>query len=165
MKQLFEMARQSKPSILFIDEVDLLCKTADPVRREFLVQTQGVGNNNEGVLVLGATSFPWALDSTIQRCFEQRIYVPLPETEARTFMLTSNLSNIRNKLSDEDVMDVSQRTEGFSGTDIATLVNAALMEPIKRVKRETHFKVVSGPDPYNPDQIRDDLFTPCSPGD
>ena len=39
------------------------------------------------------------------------------------------------------------------------------MEPIRRVQKATHFKVVSGPDPNNPGQTRDDLLTPCSPGD
>ena len=172
VKHLFEMARQSKPSIIFIDEVDLLCsargsgagsEVADRIKTEFLGQMQGVGDNNDGIWILGATDIPWALDSAIRKCFERRVYIPLPEPEARKLMF--NLSNIPNELSDKDIINMSRRTEGYSGADIAVLVNAALMEPIKRVKRATHFKVVSGPNPYNPSQIRNDLFTPCSPGD
>jgi len=81
------MARENQPSIIFIDEVDSLCgsrsegenETSRRVKTEFLVQTQGVGNNNEGVLLLGATNVPWELDQAMRRRFEKRIYIPLPE--------------------------------------------------------------------------------------
>merc|ERR1719491_2788379 len=68
VKNLFEMAREHKPSIIFIDEVDSLCgsrsdnesESARRIKTEFLVQMQGVGNDTEGILVLGATNIPWA---------------------------------------------------------------------------------------------------------
>jgi vacuolar protein-sorting-associated protein 4 len=53
------------------------------VKTEFLVQMQGVGHDDTGVLVLGATNLPWALDPAIRRRFERRIYISLPEFEAR----------------------------------------------------------------------------------
>ena len=53
------------------------------VKTEFLVQMQGVGHDDTGVLVLGATNLPWALDPAIRRRFERRIYISLPEKEAR----------------------------------------------------------------------------------
>ena len=49
------------------------------MKTEFLVQINGVGNDQSGVLVLGATNLPWTLDSAIRRRFEKRIYIPLPE--------------------------------------------------------------------------------------
>ena len=61
VKNLFQMAREHKPSIIFIDEVDSLCssrsdnesESARRIKTEFLVQMQGVGNDNDGILVLG----------------------------------------------------------------------------------------------------------------
>lgn len=48
------------------------------VKTEFLVQMQGVGKDEKGILVLGATNLPWALDPAIRRRFERRIYISLP---------------------------------------------------------------------------------------
>ena len=75
VKTLFSTARDNKPSIIFIDEVDALCgsrsenesESARRIKTEFLVQMQGVGVDNKGVLVLGATNIPWVLDSAIRR--------------------------------------------------------------------------------------------------
>lgn len=83
VKQLFEMARANKPAIIFIDEVDSLCssrsdnesESARRIKTEFLVQMQGVGKDDEGILVLGATNIPWVLDSAIRRRFEVRIFL------------------------------------------------------------------------------------------
>ena len=81
------MARDQKPSIIFIDEIDSMCGSrsegeSDSTRRiktEFLVQMQGVNSDMNGVLVLGATNVPWELDSAIRRRFQKRIYISLPE--------------------------------------------------------------------------------------
>jgi len=70
VKQMFEMAREAKPAIVFIDEIDSLCtarsegesESSRRIKTEFLVQMDGVGNTHGGVLVLGATNVPWELD-------------------------------------------------------------------------------------------------------
>ncbi|KRX58276.1 Vacuolar protein sorting-associated protein 4A [Trichinella sp. T9] len=75
VKNLFALAREHKPSIIFIDEIDSLCSTrsdnesesARRIKTEFLVQMQGVSNDNDGILVLGATNIPWVLDAAIRR--------------------------------------------------------------------------------------------------
>ena len=69
------MARESKPAIIFIDEVDSLAGTRNEgesegsrrIKTEFLVQMNGVGHDDTGVLVLGATNIPWQLDPAIKR--------------------------------------------------------------------------------------------------
>lgn len=63
----------------------------------------GVGNDNEGVLVLGATNIPWVLDAAIRRRFEKRIYIPLPEEHARLLMFKLHLGNTATSLNEENM--------------------------------------------------------------
>ncbi|XP_012680759.1 vacuolar protein sorting-associated protein 4B-like [Clupea harengus] len=173
VKSLFSLARDHKPSIIFIDEIDSLCgsrsdtesEAARRIKTEFLVQMQGVGNDNEGVLVLGATNIPWTLDSAIRRRFEKRIYIPLPEEGARSIMFKLNLGTTPNDLSEADFATLGHKSEGYSGADISVLVRDALMQPVRKVQSATHFKQVRGKQWNNPDDVVDDLLTPCSPSD
>jgi len=95
IKTLFAMARDKKPAIIFIDEIDsLLSARSDGeneatrrVKTQFLVEMQGVGNDDNGILVLGATNIPWGIDSAARRRFEKRIYICLPELMTRKKML------------------------------------------------------------------------------
>lgn len=144
VKNLFELARQHKPSIIFIDEVDSLCssrsdnesESARRIKTEFLVQMQGnkcqriilsdwrpvgliafllilgVGNDMDGILVLGATNIPWVLDAAIRRRFEKRIYIPLPEEHARLTMFKLHLGNTRHTLTENDLRQLASKTEG-----------------------------------------------------
>ncbi|KAF2894926.1 hypothetical protein ILUMI_11248 [Ignelater luminosus] len=173
VKNLFELARQHKPSIIFIDEVDSLCsarsdnesESARRIKTEFLVQMQGVGHDSEGILVLGATNIPWVLDAAIRRRFEKRIYIPLPEEHARLVMFKIHLGNTPTQLTEDDLKVLAKKTEGYSGADISIVVRDALMQPVRKVQTATHFKRVRGPCPKDPTVIMDDLLTPCSPGD
>ena len=58
---------------------------------------QGVGHDDRGVLVLGATNLPWALDPAIRRRFERRIYISLPEYEARYNFFNTDLACLREE--------------------------------------------------------------------
>jgi vacuolar protein-sorting-associated protein 4 len=173
VRTLFEMARASKPSIVFIDEVDSMCGTRsegenDSTRRiktEFLVQMQGVGKDSSGVLVLAATNIPWGLDPAIRRRFERRVYIPLPDAPARAAMFKIHIGKTPNNLTAKDMDKLAQITDGYSGSDISILVRNALMEPVRTCQLATHFKKVKGQDPHNPEVTVDDLLTPCSPGD
>lgn len=173
VRALFEMAREHKPSIIFIDEVDSLCasrseqesESARRIKTEFLVQMQGVGNSNDGILVLGATNIPWVLDSAIRRRFEKRIYIPLPDAHARTALFQLNMGDTPNSLTDNDYRDLGNRTDGYSGADISIVVRDALMQPVRKVQTATHFKYIRGPSRENPNVWIEDLLTPCSPGE
>ncbi|XP_006837644.1 PREDICTED: vacuolar protein sorting-associated protein 4B [Chrysochloris asiatica] len=172
-KNLFQLARENKPSIIFIDEIDSLCgsrsenesEAARRIKTEFLVQMQGVGVDNDGILVLGATNIPWVLDSAIRRRFEKRIYIPLPEAHARAAMFKLHLGTTQNSLTESDFRDLGKKTDGYSGADISIIVRDALMQPVRKVQSATHFKKVCGPSRADPNQMVDDLLTPCSPGD
>ena len=95
LKALFQMARAERPSIIFIDEIDSIAgeRSSDEnevsrrVKTDFLMQMQGVGNDCQDVLVLGATNLPWALDPAVRRRFEKRVYIPLPDIKGRLAML------------------------------------------------------------------------------
>lgn len=165
VRQLFEMARENKPSIIFIDEVDSLAGSRNEtesegsrrIKTEFLVQMNGVGHDDTGVLVLGATNIPWQLDNAIKRRFEKRIYIPLPGTEARRHMFKLHVGDTPCQLAPEDYRTLADKTEGFSGSDISVVVRDALMQPVRKVLSATHFKQVEVDGKTK--------WTPCSPGD
>jgi len=173
VRNLFEMARRSKPSIIFIDELDSLCgsrndnesESARRIKTEFLVQMNGVGNDEDGVLVLGATNIPWVLDAAIRRRFEKRIYIGLPDAAARSRIFQIHLGNTPHNLQREDFKELARNTDGYSGSDIATVVRDALMQPVRAVQNATHFKEVSGTDRIQPAVMRHDYLTPCSGSD
>ncbi|RHZ16618.1 hypothetical protein DYB37_005778, partial [Aphanomyces astaci] len=160
VKNLFEMAREKKPSIIFIDEIDSLCSNrsegeSDSTRRiktEFLVQMQGVGHSHDGILVLGATNVPWELDPAMRRRFEKRIYIPLPEVHARKVMLKIHLGDTPHSLNDADFTTLAAKAEGCSGSDISVLVREALMEPLRQCQQAQFFY-----------RVRWGLYSWCAP--
>ena len=161
VKTLFEMARAETRAIIFIDEVDSLCgsrgngesEASRRIKTEFLVQMDGVGAVGGSVLVLGATNCPWDLDPAIRRRFERRIYIPLPEIEARRRMIELSIGSTPNQLTPVHLGLLATKTEGFSGADIAVFVRDALLQPIRRCSTATHFKRVGK------------FWTPCKPDD
>uniref|UniRef100_A0A0A9WUK5 Vacuolar protein sorting-associated protein 4B n=1 Tax=Lygus hesperus TaxID=30085 RepID=A0A0A9WUK5_LYGHE len=163
------MARKNSPSIIFIDEIDSLCsargegenESSRRIKTEFLVQMQGVGRGNEGILVLGATNVPWELDSAIRRRFEKRVYIPLPDAVARAAMFRIHISNTPTTLIDKDFAVLGKATEGFSGSDISVCVREALYSPVRICQNATHFLRVY-PDANDTARC---MYTPCSPSD
>lgn len=107
---------------------------------------EGVGKSMEGVLVLGATNCPWDLDPAVRRRFQKRIYIPLPNIAARKAMFKIHTRKADHILSDEDFDFLASRTERFSGSDIASIVQDALMEPIRFMQVATHFRRLADPD-------------------
>jgi len=148
VRNLFEMAREAGKAIIFIDEVDSLAGSrsegeSDSSRRiktEFLVQMDGVGKGNKNdVLVLGATNVPWELDAAIRRRFEKRIYIPLPEAAARTYMLKLHLGDTPHSVTERDFMRLGEKCEGASGSDISVVVRDALMQPLRKCQQAKQF--------------------------
>ncbi|KAF9074043.1 AAA-domain-containing protein [Rhodocollybia butyracea] len=167
VKQLFQLARESRPSIIFVDEIDALTGTRNEsesegsrrIKTEFLVQMNGVGHDDTGVLVLGATNIPWQLDNAIKRRFEKRIHIPLPGPDARRRMFELHVGNTPCQLTPKDYRVLADHTEGYSGSDIAIVVRDALMQPVRKLLSATHFQTVSDP------ETGVLKWTPCSPGE
>ncbi|KEH29865.1 AAA-type ATPase family protein [Medicago truncatula] len=148
VSNLFEMARESAPSIIFVDEIDSLCGTRGEgneseasrrIKTELLVQMQGVGHNDQKVLVLAATNTPYALDQAIRRRFDKRIYIPLPDLKARQHMFKVHLGDTPHNLTESDFEHLARKTEGFSGSDIAVCVKDVLFEPVRKTQDAMFF--------------------------
>jgi len=121
VRSLFELARQNKPAVIFIDEIDSMVSSRSDneneatrrIKTEFLVQMDGVGKDDDGILVLGATNIPWDIDPAARRRFQRKIYIPLPDEPARLAMFKLNLGNTPYKLTDEDFKKLSELSEGY----------------------------------------------------
>jgi vacuolar protein-sorting-associated protein 4 len=145
------MARKSQPSIIFFDEIDALCSNRDGpgssehtarMKTEILVQMDGVGKENPGVLVLAASNLPWVLDPALRRRFQKKLYIPLPDQHARSQLFRITIGDMACKLGPQDFEDFSEGTAGWSGSDIANAVQDALMQPVKKVMTATVWKKV-----------------------
>uniref|UniRef100_A0A6N2MP58 Vesicle-fusing ATPase n=2 Tax=Salix viminalis TaxID=40686 RepID=A0A6N2MP58_SALVM len=161
VSNLFQMARESAPSIIFVDEIDSLCgqrgegnesEASRRIKTELLVQMQGVGNNDQKVLVLAATNTPYALDQAIRRRFDKRIYIPLPEIKARQHMFKVHLGDTPHNLTESDFESLGRKTQGFSGSDIAVCVKDVLFEPVRKTQDAMFF--INNPD---------NMWVPCGP--
>lgn len=147
VKNLFEMARERKPAIIFIDEIDSICgargegehETMRRVKTEILIQMQGVGSDNKGVLVLGATNLPWEIDPAVRRRFERRIYISLPDEISRKEIIRHHLGKTPHELTEEDLEELATETDGYSGSDLATLTKDAIMAPLRKCQEATRF--------------------------
>lgn len=162
VSNLFQMARESSPSIVFIDEIDSLCgqrgegsesEASRRIKTELLVQMQGVGHDDDKkVLVLAATNTPYSLDQAIRRRFDKRIYIPLPDLKARQHMFKVHLGDTPHNLTESDFEQLARKTEGFSGSDISVCVNEVLFEPVRKTQDAEFFI-----------QTSDGLWVPCGP--
>ncbi|MCD6323603.1 MAG: AAA family ATPase [Desulfurococcales archaeon] len=145
--KLFQKARQlsseGKPVIIFIDEVDSLLGTFSNevggevrVRNQFLQEMDGLldKNRNHFIFVIAATNKPWKLDNAFIRRFQKRIYVPLPNKEARIELLKLYLRKI-SVSPDVDIVRLADMLEGYTGSDIRDIVMAAHLRTVSEVFR------------------------------
>lgn len=125
------MARSQQPSVVLVDEIDELSYSEENsaylrrIKTEFLVQAQD--SYKDKVLILGTTNAPWKLDSAMRRRFWKRIYVPLPNKNERKELLKSMLLNQpNNAITEEDLIELSERTEGLFILDAFGYLNLSL---------------------------------------
>lgn len=146
---LFELAREHSPSIILIDEMDSLgrkrtgneSETERRIKTEFLKQMDQIKNTTQRVSVFATTNMPWELDIAALRRFERKILVPMPDKQTRKKVIKLH-SGPHHTLSEADIDFLAEQTEGYSGSDLSTLVNDALMRPIKQIQQATHFRKV-----------------------
>ena len=141
VKLLFDAARKAAPSVIFIDEVDSLLsiRAAEEiggerrVKTQFLVELDGLRSRpGENVVVMGATNRPWDLDPAMVRRFERRIFVPLPDKEAREEIFKIHLRGVELG-PDVDIAELAELTVGYTGSDIRLVCREAAMEPVREL--------------------------------
>jgi vacuolar protein-sorting-associated protein 4 len=145
IKELFAMATEKAPSLIFLDEIDALTGTRGQaneaggerrIKTQLLEEMDGVKSTTKHrILVLGATNRPWDIDSAMLRRFEKKIYVPLPDIEARQQIFQINTKGEELE-EDVDFLELAQITQGYSGSDIANVAREALMLPIRELDLE-----------------------------
>lgn len=141
VRELFKMARNNQPSIIFIDEVDALASTREGseneamrrVKTTFLSQIDGLySNKGERLVIIAATNMPEDIDPAFRRRFEKRIYVPPPDMRTRKEIFRIHLKDIEVG-EDVNLDKLAKLTEGYTGSDIALVVREASMQPIREL--------------------------------
>jgi len=141
--QLFRTARDSsdkgKAVVIYIDEVDSIAgKRSEEmgseirVRNQLLSEMDGLQEKGKGhlIYVIGATNKPWDLDLAFIRRFQRRIYIPLPNAEARSQLIRVTSKSL--KLSEDvDLGNIVGMTEGFSGSDMRDIFQVAQLRVAK----------------------------------
>lgn len=140
VRALFAVARSRQPSVIFVDEIDSLLSERNEgeneatrrIKTEFLVQFDGCGTSSEDrILLIGATNRPYEIDEAARRRFRKKLYIPLPESEARRQIIINLLSKHPHNLTEEMMQIVVNETCGYSGSDVDGLIREAALGPIR----------------------------------
>ncbi len=147
IRSLFEQARKAQKAIIFIDEIDSIGKTRgagvtggheerEQTLNQLLAEMDGIGRE-EGILVTAATNRPEHLDPALLRPgrFDRRIVLDLPDINDREDILKIHVRGKPLALN-TDIREVAERTPGFSGADLANVVNEAAILAAKRNKHQ-----------------------------
>ncbi|KAK9501494.1 hypothetical protein O3M35_012209 [Rhynocoris fuscipes] len=150
VRALFAVARVHQPSVVFIDEIDSLLsqrsetehESSRRLKTEFLVQLDGAATGEEErILVIGATNRPQELDEAARRRLVKRLYIPLPDFEARKQLVTNLMKSERNTLSSNEINDIAELTDGYSGADMKNLCQEASLGPIRSIASAQMFQI------------------------
>ncbi len=146
VRDMFEQAKKHAPCIIFIDEIDAVGRhrgaglggghdEREQTLNQLLVEMDGF-EGNEGVIVIAATNRPDVLDPALLRPgrFDRQVVVPLPDIKGREHILKVHLRKVPI---DDDVQPkyIARGTPGFSGADLANLVNEAALFAAKENAR------------------------------
>jgi len=142
VRDLFEQARTRAPAIVFIDEIDALGARRDQgglagsdereqTLNQLLAEMDGF-DQADGVVVLAATNRPDALDPALRRPgrFDRQVTVPLPDRAERSAILAAHARG-KDLGPDTDFDEIAAATPGFSGADLANLVNEAAVTAVR----------------------------------
>ena len=165
VRDMFEQAKKQAPCIIFIDEIDAVGRQRgsgvgggnderEQTLNQLLVEMDGF-EGSEGVIVIAATNRPDVLDKALLRPgrFDRQVVVPLPDIRGRVGILEVHMKKV--PLGDDvEASTIARGTPGFSGADLANLVNEAALFAARSNKRlvdmndfeEARDKIIMGPE-------------------
>ncbi len=146
VRDMFEQAKKSAPCIVFIDEIDAVGRhrgaglgngndEREQTLNQLLVEMDGF-EANEGIIIIAATNRPDVLDPALLRPgrFDRQVVVPRPDIEGREKILAVHMKKVP-LAPDVDARVIARGTPGFSGADLANLVNEAALTAARKGKR------------------------------
>ena len=150
VRDLFEQARKAAPCIIFVDELDALGRSRGPLSvggydekeqtlNQLLSELDGF-DPSAGVILLAATNRPEILDPALLRAgrFDRQVLVDRPDKNGRVAILKVHVSKIHTG-GDVDLEKVAALTTGFTGADLANLINEAAIAATRRNGEEVSF--------------------------
>lgn len=165
VRDLFATAKKHAPALIFIDELDAIGRQRgtglggghderEQTLNQILVEMDGF-DPNTGIILIAATNRPDVLDPALLRPgrFDRRIFLPLPDLKERRDILKIHMKN-KPAVSSINLQEVAERTPGFSGADLANLVNEAAILAARQNRskmtqddlRQSIEKVMLGPE-------------------
>lgn len=165
VRDLFQKAKKAAPAIVFIDEIDAVGRKRgaglggshderEQTLNQILVEMDGF-EPNSGVIVMAATNRPDVLDKALLRPgrFDRQVVIDMPDIAAREEILKVHAKG-KPLASDVNIQTLAERTPGFSGADLANLLNEAAILAVRKDKkqieevdvRESIDKVILGPE-------------------
>jgi len=146
VRDMFEQAKKSSPCIVFIDEIDAVGRSRghglgnsnderEQTLNQLLVEMDGF-EANEGIIIIAATNRPDVLDPALLRPgrFDRQVVVPVPDIDGREKILGVHMKKVP-LAPDVNPRTIARGTPGFSGADLANLVNEAALLAARRNKR------------------------------
>lgn len=140
LHDIFEKAREHKPCVIFIDELDAMGGNRHQMRQhhdrmlvnQLLLELDGLQAKNDQVFVIGATNTPWYLDSALRRPgrFNHMIFVPPPEEAERETILQLKLAG--KPTASLNVAKIAAASKLFSGADLEQIVQDAVDSALER---------------------------------
>ena len=146
VRDMFEQAKKATPCIIFIDEIDAVGRhrgagmgggndEREQTLNQLLVEMDGF-EGNEGIIVIASTNRPDVLDPALLRPgrFDRQVVVPLPDLRGREQVLKVHMRKV--PLSEDVIaMDIARGTPGFSGADLANVVNESALFAARQDQR------------------------------
>lgn len=150
VRDLFEQARDKAPCIIFIDELDALGKARgaggmigghderEQTLNQLLVEMDGF-DTQKGIVIMAATNRPEVLDPALLRSgrFDRQVLIDKPDVNGREAILKIHSENVQLE-TDIDLRIIAQKTAGFSGADLANVINEAALLAVRNGRKKVN---------------------------